>query len=129
MGLFASKEKKAAESAALQAEFERVDAMSRPDFAAEVMARGFGPGGPGEKTEIKINALYDMYAPIKTAFGVDYTPRFKIEDLLKNAAAALEQAGLLTVREGGEDGGNLQYVKTREGQLSLDADDVASRIE
>ena len=128
MGLFGSKEKKAAESAALLAEFERVDAMSQSDFAAEVMARGFGAGGPGEKTEIKINALYDMYAPIKTAFGVDYTPRFKIEDLLKEAAASLEHAGLLTVREGGEDGGNLQYRKTSEGQEALDAGDVAKRV-
>ncbi len=47
------KEKKAAESAALQAEYERLDALPLPDLATEVMERGFGSGGPGEKLEIR----------------------------------------------------------------------------
>ena len=32
---------------AMQAEYERLYALSLPDLAAEVMARAFGPGGPG----------------------------------------------------------------------------------
>ena len=128
MGLFGNKEEKAAASAALRAEFERVDALPAPVFATEDMTRGFGAGGPGESTEIKINALYDMYAPMNAGFGVDYTPRFKIEDLIKVAAATLERAGLLTMNPGGEDG-NLQYRKTPEGQKALDAGDVQARIE
>ncbi len=71
--------------------------------------------------------MFDLYAPIKSAFGVDYTPRLKIEDLLKEAAQTLEQAGLL-VMSPGRDGGNLQYRKSRAGQDALDAHDVRAKL-
>lgn len=127
VGLFGNKEKKAAQSAALQAEYERLGALPLPELATEVMERGFGPGGPGGQLEIKVNALFDLYAPMKSAFGVDFTPRLKIEDLLKDAAAALEHAGLLVMSPGGE-GGNLQYAKSRAGQDALDAGDVRGKL-
>jgi hypothetical protein len=121
-------DKKAAQAEQWQAELDRISALPLSEFADEVMQRGWGHGAIGEHTEIKLIALFDRYAPMNVAFGVDLAPRLRIEDRIKEAAQALTNAGLLVTQATGSDGASLMYRKSQAGQEALDAGNVRAIV-
>lgn len=62
---------------AMQAEYERLYAMPLPDLAAEVMARAFGPGGPGHN-DAAITVAHDSNytGPTVLAISELFVPDF-----------------------------------------------------
>ena len=126
MGFFGRGEKKEAARAAAVAEQERLAALELPDLAEEVFRRGFGTGGPGEQLEIKVNALFDLFAPLEGGFGGDVKPRLAIENLITEAVGELERAGLVATSGGGAV--TLLYRKTRAGEEALAGGSVADQL-
>ena len=131
MGIFSKAnktDKKAAQSEQWRAELDRISALPLPDFAAEVMQRGFGSGAVGDRAEIKVNGLFDMYAPLSVGFGVDLTPRLRIEDRIREAVQALTNAGLLVATASGGDAATTLYRKSAAGQQALDDGSLTTRL-
>jgi hypothetical protein len=62
---------------AMQAEYERLYAMPLPDLAAEVMARGFGPGGPGyDDAAITVGYAQSGAGPTAHHIAEKFEPQF-----------------------------------------------------
>ena len=56
--------KRQAENEALHAELERLSTLSLRDLAAEVMIKGFGPGGPAADGPVHIQNVAGAFSPV-----------------------------------------------------------------
>lgn len=61
---------------ALQVEVDRLDALSLPALAAEVMTKGFGPGGPGadEKNDVTVGGPNIHAGAAVSDIAIEFAP-------------------------------------------------------
>ncbi len=129
--LFGHKDEDQPDAAALQAEIERLDALPLVQLAAEVMANGFGPSGPGEDKEQtvtvggpNINAGTTVgeialeFAPGGTTQSADEQLRQRLLRLVAEGVQELEHASLIRAQLH-TSMGSLDYALTRRGRSAL----------
>jgi hypothetical protein len=112
----------------LQAEVERLDTMSLPALAAEVMHKGFGPGAPGEDPDERVSvaganiASGVEIAEIAATFNDDPRSdeglRLRLQRVVAEGVQVLEHAGLVRTQMHTSQGG-LDYVLTRRGRTAI----------
>jgi hypothetical protein len=132
----------------LGAELERVGALSLPDLAAEVMAKGFNYERPPGDSGVGIDGITDafsaspqwrvrdstVHAQVRAAKEAEdpASDRYKwlqLKDIVAEGVQALEKA--LLVNQTSQFSGvatDIGYVATREGREALQANTVASIV-
>jgi hypothetical protein len=128
-------EQEQADQAAVQAELERLQAMTIEQVAAEVMTRTFVPSGPFGG-ELRENAIADAFLPdamrrqpsrlLKPRPGHEDEPYWKLKPLVREALQILEHKGLIVYEpKAGGLPGNFQAT-----QLGTDAiaQDTVGRV-
>jgi hypothetical protein len=122
---------------AMQAEYERLYAMSLPDLAAEVMARAFGSGGQNGYDDAAITVGYQNSGAGPTHYHISerFVPEFdfgweerqgedrilreQIERLVAEGLQVLEHASLVRCQIHHEMGA-FDWTATRYGRAMLD---------
>lgn len=122
--------------ASLQDEVERLDTLSLSDLAAEVLHRGFGPGGPGEDPDEQVSVgganiasgveIGDIAATFNDDRRSDEGLRLRLQRLVAEGVQVLEHARLVRTQMHTSQGG-LDYVLTRRGRAAV-RDGTAERI-
>jgi len=138
--MFGSKDKHAAVSgpveaanAALRAEVERLQALPMTQLAAEVMARGFGPGGylPSivDRKQPALVAAYvsDIAQMFEPKGARDADLYYRLCAMVGEGVQVLEHASLIWARRVSESSG-VGYVPTRRGQAALEAGAVEQTL-
>jgi hypothetical protein len=127
---------------AMQAEFERLNALSLIELATEVMAKGFGPGGPGADDDaITLGQANADAGPTAELISVEFAPergftfplptpedlklRERIAKLVTEGLQELEHASLVRFQMHTAMG-HLDWAATRRGRAALDRGDVES---
>jgi hypothetical protein len=116
-----------AADAAMLAEVERMEALPTIQMATEVMAKGFGPGGPADA--VPPAAPGASIRSIKKVFdradSTDSALQRRLYDLVADSVQVLEHASLVRP-EGvvGEQQGLAFYSLTRRGRAALEHDAV-----
>jgi hypothetical protein len=113
--VFGNKEKKAAEEAAAQVEFERLTALPVAELAAELMP-AFGPDGAKPSSGSEVNTLQIIYWLVRN------TPRMtgytrQLMDPVRAGLELLETSGLVLQR--GRGGAGVWVKATPLGQTAL----------
>ena len=120
------------------AEVERVNALPLPQLAAEVMIRGFGPGGPGALgTPGTLEVLTVTKDPLATRYTIaaEFTPAYRapavrnrrpalklhLENMIGEGLQLLEHACLIQAESYDH---SLCYLATRFGRAALERDAV-----
>ena len=113
--------KRQAESEALHAEVERLGALSLRDLAAEVMVKGFGPGGPAADGPVHIQNIAGAFSPVTSMLtarsGGDSQA---LASIVAEGVQVLEHTCLVRWIFSGGDTAELYWCKTRYGQEVLD---------
>jgi hypothetical protein len=138
--MFGSKDKRAdardgkqAAIAALHAEVERLEALPMAQLAAEVMVRGFGPGGylpdfvrrePYAVAAAYVRNIAKVFEP-EGARDADLYER--LCQMVGEGFQVLEHASLIWARSAG-DGFGVGYTPTRRGRAVLAADAVEQAL-
>ncbi len=119
-------------------EVGRLEGLALPELAAEVMAKCFGVGGPGEPgrpgtieapglagERVRLNDVANAVTPAYAATS-DATEQLRIADLVGEGLQALELAALIRVtwRGGTED-----FRATRRGRDAQERGEVQRRVE
>lgn len=117
-----------AAGASIQAEVQRLDTLSLSDLAAEVMHRGFGPGGPGEDPDERVTVgganiasgveIGEIAATFNDDRRSDEEFRLRLERLVAEGVQVLEHARLVRTQMHTSQGG-LDYVLTRRGRAAI----------
>ncbi len=141
MALFGSRAERSAEADAVEAEIERLDQLTLPTLAAEVMAKAFGPGaawedpeeettvgGPADGAGATVEALATTMAPEGSTRAVDDRTRLRLRRLVAEGVQALEHASLVRAQMHTAMGG-FDYTPTRLGRTVLAAGAVARVVE
>jgi hypothetical protein len=125
---------------ALQVEFDRLNSLPLAQLAAEVMTKGFGPGGPGAHDEdvtvgqANINAgptaaqiVGEFVGPRGFTFPVPSDEDLKLHNRIARLVAEglqeLEHASLVRAQMHTAMGG-LDYATTRPGRAALERGEV-----
>jgi hypothetical protein len=141
MALFGGRGDREAEAGVLDAEVERLDRLSLPALAAEVMGKGFGPGAEWEDPEEEVTVggpnvdagatvvgIAAAMAPDGSGKGGDERSLLRLRRLVAEGVQALEHAAL--VRPQMHTAMNaLDYTPTRLGRKVLAAGAVARVVE
>ena|SRR5215469_15863067 len=107
---------------ALRAEVERLEALPMARLAAEVMVRGFGPGGPASRRERYGANVED----IAGKFGFDWLSYdgdlyMRLSELVGEGLQVLEHQSLIWACSGKETkNGGIGYTPTRRGRAALE---------
>jgi hypothetical protein len=138
--MFGHKDKRAtpgdpaeAANAALRAEVERLEALPMTQLAAEVMARGFGPGGylpsiVGRKQPALVAAyVSDIAAMFETEGARDADLYYRLCAMVGEGVQVLEHASLIWARRV-RDSSGVGYAPTRRGQAALEAGAVEEAV-
>lgn len=129
----AARDERQAANAALHAEVERLAALPLAQLAAEVMARGFGPGGylpdfvrrePYAVAAAYIRSIAKMFEP-EGARDADLYKH--LSELIGEGLQVLEHESLIWARSVGE-GFGVGYAPTRRGRAALEADAVEQTL-
>ena len=111
--------------AAMQAEIERVDRLPLNQLAAEVMIKGFGPGGPGQSGTVEdpvgahrvnLEDIAGLFTPAFAARGVGPELNKRLTNLIAEGLQILENAALVRVSNRG---GFEHYFATRRGREAV----------
>lgn len=121
---------------ALTAEIDRLEALSLPALAAEVMAKGFGPGAPGadENNAISVEGpnisagptTVDValeFAPGGDTKGADDATRLRLHRVVAEGLQLLDHAGLIRTQMHTAMNG-FDFAPTRKGRAALQSGDV-----
>jgi hypothetical protein len=140
MALFGRGADRIAEADALEAEIERLDGLTLPALAAEVMAKAFGPGadwedpeeevtvgGPSDGAGATVEAVATAMAPDGSTRAVDERTRLRLRRLVAEAVQELEHASLLRAQMHTAMGA-LDFTPTRLGRTVLAAGAVAEVV-
>lgn len=101
---------------AMQAEYERLDALPLAGLAAEVMIKGFGPGGPGAYDDaISLGQAHIGAGPSAHRISVEFAP-----DAPYFLGPGLDDMKL----RGRSSSGYLDWATTRRGRAALEGGDV-----
>lgn len=118
------------ENEKLQAEVERLAALSLPELAEELMTKGFGPGGPaGDGRYAELGAIAGALNPAQGSF-LDNDLLVQHFRVVAEGAQLLEHAGLVRF-EVSSSGGitHWSWTATRAGAAALERNDVAALVE
>jgi hypothetical protein len=140
MALFGGRAERSAEADQLEAEIERLDQLTLPALAAEVMGKAFGPGtesedpeeevtvgGPSVDAGATVEAITTEMSPTGSTRAVDERTRLRLQRLVAEGVQALEHASL--VRAQMHTGmGSFDYTPTRLGRKVLAAGAVAEVV-
>jgi hypothetical protein len=140
MALFGRGAERIAEADALEAEIERLDQLTLPALAAEVMGKAFGPeaewedpeeevtvGGPSDGAGATVEAVATAMAPDGSTRAVDDRTRLRLQRLVAEAVQELEHASLVRAQIHTAMGA-LDYTPTRLGRTVLAAGAVAEVV-
>lgn len=124
--LFGNKGNDPGASAAVQGEVDRLDSLSLPQLASEVMTKGFGPGGPGEDAQntvtvggMSINAgttVGDIASTLVPGCGAPL--ELRLARIVADGVQTLEHASLVRTQMHTSSGA-LDYATTRLGRAAL----------
>jgi hypothetical protein len=134
--------------AAVEAEFERLNALSLTDLAAEVMIKGFGPGGQdrdddaitvGQQNRGAGPTVTEISSYLQPERGFDWIPNSqefelveltldRITKIVAEGLQELEHASLVRCQLHTEMG-YLDWAVTRRGRAALERGDVASVLQ
>ncbi len=141
MALFGGRSDRNAEAGVLDAEIERLDRLTLPALAAEVMAKAYGPGAAWEDPEEEVTvggpnvdagatvvAIAATMAPGGSTKGADRRTRLRLQRLVAEGVQALEHAALVRSQSHSAMEG-LDYTPTRLGRKVLAAGAVAQVVE
>jgi hypothetical protein len=141
MALFGGRGDREAEEGVLDAEVERLDRLSLPALAAEVMGKAFGPGaewedpeeevtvgGPNVDAGATVGAIAAVMAPDGSSRGSDERSLLRLRRLVAEGVQALEHAALVRPQMHTAMNG-LDYTPTRLGRKVLAAGAVARVVE
>jgi hypothetical protein len=123
--LFGSKNEDQADSAAVQAEVDRLSSLPLPQLAAEVMTKGFGPDGPADDGLPSIRMIVDAFVPDLGRLDDDAHQR--MNEVVSEGVQVLEHASLVRATVWGGEGG-LYYTATRLGRAALENNAVDRAI-
>jgi hypothetical protein len=113
------------ENAKLNAELDRISALPLPQLAAEVMAKGFGPGGPGEKGPTGIGTVAGVFNPAQISVGIDNEALIVMYRVVAEAVQMLEHAVLVRCDVSGSGGVyGMAWSSTRAGDQALSENGV-----
>ena len=137
--LFGHGEDEGDDGVALEAEIERLNALSLPELGAETMTRGFGPGGPGapenqgtfqaprtDATRVGLSDIARQFTPAFVGRGITAEQRVRFEQLVAEGLQILERALLVRLSWRG---GTESYSATRLGHYVLQQGEVDRRLE
>jgi hypothetical protein len=142
MSLFGNKdEEKAAKADALQAEVSRLEGLSMPRLAAEVMTKGFGPGSPGADEEetvtlggpnidagVSVRQIAGEISPARDAGGsADQALALRFDKLVAEGIQALEHASLIRTQIHTASN-SFDYALTRLGRQALQQNTVEQAL-
>jgi hypothetical protein len=138
--MFGSKDKRAAASdgrqaadAAFRAEVERLEALPMAQLAAEVMVKGFGPGGylpdfvrrePYAVATAYVRNIAKMFEPEGARDAGLYR---RLSEVVGEGLQVLEHESLIWARSVAE-GFGAGYAPTRRGRAALEADAVEQTL-
>lgn len=118
-------------SSALTQEIERLDALPLPALAAEVMARGFGPGAPGADEDgtvtiggpnisagVTVRRVASEFEPEGSGGHLNDSLQLALDRLVAEGLQTLEHAGLVRTQMH-TSMGSLDYALTRVGRTAL----------
>jgi len=115
--------KRQAESEALQAELERLGALSLQQLAVEVMVKGFGPGGPAADGRVDLQDIAGAFSPVTSVLAARYGEESRqLASIVAEGVQVLEHACLVRwIFSGGDE---MYWCKTRYGQEVLEQNAV-----
>jgi hypothetical protein len=120
---------------ALQAEFDRLNVLPLAQLAAEVMTRGFGPGGPGaDDDDVTVGQASINAGPTAASIAGEFVPergfsfpvpsdedqklQGRIARLIAEGLQELEHVSLVRAQMHTSTGG-LDFATTRRGRAAL----------
>ena len=117
--------KRQAESEALQAEVERLGALSLQQLAVEVMTKGFGPDGPAAGGPVHLQNIAGAFSPVTSVLAARYGEESQLlASIVAEGVQVLEHSCLVRWIFTGGDTADMYWTKTRYGQEVLDQDAV-----
>jgi hypothetical protein len=140
--MFSSKDKRAAatnrkdeRNAALRAEVERLEALPVARLAAEVMVRGFGPGGVRSRRDAAYSAhVHDIAWKFTRDVGIDWPSRDDdlyscLCEVVGEGLQVLEHQSLIWAYSVSEaSNGGIRYTPTRRGRAALEDNAVEQAL-
>jgi hypothetical protein len=112
----------------LQAEVDRLAGLPLPELAGEVMAKGFGSGGPGDGAYAELSSIAGALNPAEGSFLNDdvLVQHFRI---VAEGAQLLEHAGLVRFEVSSSGGiAHWSWTATRAGVTALEQNAVQSAV-
>lgn len=121
VGLFSKDDKKDPAGDRLQAEHDRLDALTLDELAGEILHRAFGPATGNGLHRVPIRDIHALYDPSGTGSfpGLDLKLATAVRFLVEEGLQHLEHAGLVV--QGGYDGGgsSSEFHLSRAGRLRV----------
>jgi hypothetical protein len=121
-------------NAALRAEVERLEALPMAQLAAEIMVKGFGPGGylpdimerepHAVAPRVYVHNIAHMFEPEGAR---DYGLRMRLFEVVGEGLQVLEHESLVWARSLSESSG-VSYAPTRRGRAVIEADAVEQTL-
>ncbi len=112
--------KREAENEKLRAELERISALPLQQLAAEVMVKGFGPGGPADGSFAAPGTIAGAFNPAEGSFGIDNQALLDMGEVVVEALQVLEHACLVRMTVDGSGGVyHVYFGATRYGKAAL----------
>jgi hypothetical protein len=115
---------KDAENAKLHTELDRIGALGLQQLGAEVMTKGFGPGGPAADAPNGLSEIAGAFNPADGTFGIDGDALVMMAVVVAEGIQVLEHACLVREIFSGGDYASMSYTATRYGRAVLQADSV-----
>jgi hypothetical protein len=120
-----------AANAALRAVVERLEALPMARLAAEVMVKGFGPGGPGfaqrepyAASAVSVSRIAHMFQPQDARHADLYR---RLSQVVGEGLQVLEHQSLIWAPTVSENFG-IMYAATRRGRAALEANAVEQAL-
>jgi hypothetical protein len=117
---------------ALRAEVERLEALPMARLAAEVMVRGFGPGGPASRRGRYAAHVHDIAGKFTHDAGFDFPHDDlyrRLFELVGESLQVLEHQSLIWAYSASEaTNGGIGYTPTRRGRAALEGNAVEQAL-
>jgi|SRR4051794_38979877 hypothetical protein len=126
MPLFGGKHEE--ENEALRDEVQRVSLLAPQALAAEVMTKGFGPGGPADHAAAELQNIAGAFNPAESMFGIDDDALVALAQIVAEGVQVLEHACLVRFVFSGGDISRMYWTATRAGQAAIDSGQVEAAL-
>jgi len=121
MGLFSRDDKKDDARDRLQAEHDRLDALTLDELAGEILARVFGPDSGNARHRVPIRDIYAVYDPSGTGSfpGLDIQLALAVKYLVEEGLQQLTLGGVLVQGGYQSDTSSSEFHLTRAGRQRI----------